>query len=124
MTGMSRAAGSRSTRHPPKKLVAVALACLADEDSLESDLERWAWEILGLVRSKMSKKPFPFPLEEDVRRVRLQQLFLARYPNKPTTNDAFAFFGWLLGHYPNLVPREKHGDPYQQLQSDLHDLYD
>ena len=70
----------------------------------------------------MSREPFPF--EEGVRRVRVRQLFVARYPNKPTTNEVFTFFGWLAGHYPHLVPREKQGDPYQELQSDLHDLYD
>jgi hypothetical protein len=70
----------------------------------------------------MSKEPFPF--EEGVRRVRVRQLFLARYPDKATTDEVSAFFGWLAGHYPHLVPREKQGDPYQHLKSDLHDLYD
>ena len=65
-----------------------------------------------------------FPFEEGVRRVRVRQLFLAHYPNKPTANDVFIFFGWLAGHYPHLLPREKQGDPYQHLKSDLHDLYD
>ena len=38
--------------------------------------------------------------------------------------QVFAFFGWLAGHYPHLLPREKQGDPYQQLQSELNGLYD
>ena len=70
----------------------------------------------------MSNEPLPF--EEGVRRIRVRQLFLARYPDKHTTNEVFAFFGWLTGHYPHLVPGETRGDPYQHLKSDLHDLYD
>ena len=71
----------------------------------------------------MPEKVFPF--DEGVRRrSRVRQLFLARYPNKPTTNEVFTFFGWLTGHYAHLVPREDQGDPYQLLKSDLHDLYD
>ena len=69
----------------------------------------------------MFKESFLF--DEGVRRVRVRQLFTARYPNEPTTNEVSAFFGWLAGHYPHLVPREKQGDPYQQLQSDLQGLF-
>jgi hypothetical protein len=35
---MSRAAGSKLTKHAPKNLVAVAVVSVADEDSLEGDL--------------------------------------------------------------------------------------
>ena len=68
----------------------------------------------------MFEEPFP---DEGVRRVRVRQLFIARYPDKPTTNEVFVFFGWLAGHYPHLVPREKQGDPYQLIQSDLQGLF-
>ena len=61
---------------------------------------------------------------EDFRQHRVRQLFVARYPGKPPANDVLAFFGWLEGHYPELLPKEKQGDPYQHLKSDLHGLYD
>ena len=70
----------------------------------------------------MPKEPFPY--EEGVRRIRLRQLFTARYPHKPTKNEVLDFCGWLAGHYPHLLPREKQGDPYQNLQWELNGLYD
>jgi len=62
---------------------------------------------------------------EAVRVAQVRQLFTARYPNdKPRTgNDVVAFFGWLDGHRPELLPRPKHGDPYQYLKGDLSGLY-
>ena len=62
---------------------------------------------------------------EKLRVARVRQLFTARYPNaKRTGNDAFAFFGWLEGHYPELLPKPAHGDPYQFLKGDLQGLYE
>jgi len=66
----------------------------------------------------------PFPFEEGVRRIRVRQLFVAHYPDRPTQNEVLVFSGWLAGHYPHLLPREKQGDLYQHLQSDLHGLYE
>lgn len=69
----------------------------------------------------------PFPFEEGVRRVRVRQLFLARYArhhNKPTANDVLLFFAWLQGHYPHLLPKGRQGDPYRHLKVDLKGLYD
>jgi hypothetical protein len=61
---------------------------------------------------------------EQLRVARVRQLFAARYPHeKRTGNDVFAFFGWLEGHHPELLPKPAHGDPYQFLKSDLHELY-
>jgi hypothetical protein len=59
-----------------------------------------------------------------VRQARVRQLFVTRYPNKPTADDVVTFLGWLEGHYPHLLPQEKQGDLYQQLKSDLSGLYE
>ena len=61
---------------------------------------------------------------EEVRVAQVRQLFTARYTNeKRTGNDVFAFFGWLQGHFPHLLPKPAHGDPYQYLKSDLNGLF-
>jgi len=62
---------------------------------------------------------------EQLRVARVRQLFTTHYPDleKRNGNDVFAFFGWLQGHYPELLPQPAHGDPYQFLKSDLHGLY-
>jgi hypothetical protein len=61
---------------------------------------------------------------EAIRVAQVRQLFTTRYPNENRTgNDAFAFFGWLDGHRPELLPKSKHGDPYQYLKVDLSGLY-
>jgi hypothetical protein len=59
---------------------------------------------------------------EALRRARVRQLFAVQYPSQATGNDVFVFFGWLEGHYPELLHRGR-GDPYQHLKVDLHGLY-
>ena len=56
-----------------------------------------------------------------VRRARVRQLFTARHPKEATEDDVFLFFKWLQQHYPEMLPKGKHGDPYQDLRSDLTD---
>ena len=68
----------------------------------------------------MPKKPND---PEAVRRARLRQLFTARIPEKTTGDDVFLFFKWLQQHYPEMLPKGKHGDPYQRLRVDLNRLY-
>ena len=58
-----------------------------------------------------------------VRRARVRQLFTACHPEEATEDDVFDFFGWLQQHYPNLLPKGKHGDLYQDLRADLDGLY-
>jgi hypothetical protein len=60
---------------------------------------------------------------EGVRRARVRQLFIARHPENATENDVFLSFGWLQQHHPNLLPKGKHGDPYQHLRVNLEGLY-
>jgi len=49
----------------------------------------------------------------------VRQLFQTRHPGKPTATDALIFFGWLQAHKPELLPKPKHGDPFQHLKVDL-----
>jgi hypothetical protein len=60
---------------------------------------------------------------EAVRRSRVRQLFTARYSAEPTEDDVFDFFGWLQQHHLEMLPKGKHGDPYQGLRRDLAGLY-
>jgi hypothetical protein len=50
---------------------------------------------------------------EAVRRARVRQLFTARHPEKVTEDDVLLFFRWLQQHHPEILPKGKHGDPYQ-----------
>lgn len=61
---------------------------------------------------------------EAVRRARLRSLFAVRHPGEADGNDVLIFYGWLHGHYPDLLPKVKEGDdPYQQLKVDLNGFY-
>jgi hypothetical protein len=61
---------------------------------------------------------------EAVRRARVRQLFTARHPEKGTEDDVFLFLKWLQQRYPEMLPKGKHGDPYQDLRADLNGLYE
>ena len=56
-----------------------------------------------------------------VRRARVRQLFTARHPKEATEDDVFLFFKWLQQHYPEMLPKGTHSDPYQELRADLRD---
>jgi hypothetical protein len=58
---------------------------------------------------------------EAVRRFRIRQLFTARHPENAVEEDVFLFFRWLQQHHPEMLPKGKHGDPYQALRADLTD---
>lgn len=60
---------------------------------------------------------------EALRRERVRQLFVARCPVKRTANDVLNFFLWLKRCGPDLLPRDKEGDVYQQLKGDLDGIY-
>lgn len=60
---------------------------------------------------------------EDLRRVRLRELFLARCPSARTGNDVLTFFLWLHRCSPDLLPPGKLGDSYKLLKVDLGGLY-
>ena len=52
------------------------------------------------------------------RRAKLIELWLQRPAERRTGNHVLEFYGWLEQEHPELL-RRGHGDPYQQLQSDL-----
>jgi hypothetical protein len=60
---------------------------------------------------------------EALRVARVRQLFQIRHPGKPTGKpkgtEVLIFFAWLQQYNPNLLPKEKQGDPYQHLKVDL-----
>jgi hypothetical protein len=58
-----------------------------------------------------------------MRREQVRQLFVARGPVKRTANDVLNFYLWLRQCGPELLPRDKRDDAYQQLRSDLDGLY-
>jgi hypothetical protein len=60
---------------------------------------------------------------EAIRRARVRQLFTARHPKEATKDDVFLFFKWLQQHYPEMLPKGKHDDPYPDLRADLDGLY-
>ena len=61
--------------------------------------------------------------KEEVRRARVRQLFETRYPGERTETEVLAFYGWLKEHHPEMLPRKRHGDRYQDFESDLYGLY-
>ena len=66
------------------------------------------------------KKPKNEP--EDVRLAQVRQLFRAgSYPHSGT--GVLIFFGWLEKNRPELLPKDKLGDPYQHLKVDLAGLF-
>ena len=57
------------------------------------------------------------------KREKIRELWLDRQPeNKRQRNDVLIFFGWLEKNWPELLNRG-HGDPYQNLKSDLSGLW-
>ena len=76
------------------------------------------------MRDPVPKYPFTWYVRdtEEVRELRVRQLFQLRYPTKPDGMAVLAFYGWLYEHNPALLPKEK-GGPYQHLKSDLVGLY-
>lgn|SRR5215469_6108516 len=61
--------------------------------------------------------------QNDPRLARLRQLFTARHPEGATEDDVFLFFRWLQLCHPEMLPKGKHDDSYQDLTADLHGLY-
>src|SRR5215469_11301851 len=61
--------------------------------------------------------------QNDPRLARLRQLFTARHPKEATEDDVFLFFKWLQLCHPEMLPKGKHDDSYQDLTADLHGLY-
>ena len=57
------------------------------------------------------------------RRERVRELFVVQCPTKRTANDVLHFFLWLRQCGPDLLPRSKQGDVYQQLKVDLDGLF-
>jgi hypothetical protein len=53
----------------------------------------------------------------------VRQLFTARQPKEATEHDVFLFFKWLQQHHPEILPKAKHGDPYQELRADSDGLF-
>jgi hypothetical protein len=60
---------------------------------------------------------------EAVRRARVRQLFTTRHSKEATEDDVFLFFKWLQQHYPEMLPKGEHDDPYRDLSADLDGLY-
>ena len=60
---------------------------------------------------------------ETLRRERVRQLFQARLSEELTETGVLLFYWWLKKYHPELLPREKHDDPYQHLRVDLAGLY-
>jgi hypothetical protein len=61
---------------------------------------------------------------EAVRVARVRQLFEARFAEERTETGVLLFNVWVKKHYPELLPKEKQGDPYQHLKVDLTGLYE
>lgn len=60
---------------------------------------------------------------EAVRVAQVRQLLGAgSYPRSGT--GVLIFFAWLEKNRPELLPKDKLGDPYQHLKVDLHGLYE
>jgi len=66
---------------------------------------------------------------EEVRRVRVRQLFEARPSEERTETGVVLFYRWLQQSHPELLPTERVApwteprDPYKQLKVDLKGLY-
>ena len=59
---------------------------------------------------------------EAVRVAQVRQLFTAgSYPRSGT--GVLIFFAWLEQNRPELLPKDKPGDPYQHLKVDLDGLF-
>ena len=65
----------------------------------------------------------PKNCSETLRRERLRQLFQARLSEELTETGVLLFYRWLKKYHPELLPPEKHDDPYQHLRVDLAGLY-
>jgi hypothetical protein len=59
---------------------------------------------------------------EEVRRARVRQLFLARAAEDRSEIGTLLFYKWIEEHYPDLVRRSAHGNPYDILKGDLEGL--
>jgi hypothetical protein len=53
----------------------------------------------------------------------VRTVFVETHPHKCTADDVLRFYGWLIRHRADLLPTGP-GDKYQQLKSDLAELFD
>ena len=60
---------------------------------------------------------------EPVRMARVRQLFLALPMEERSETGVLLFFRWLEQHHPELIPKDKPGDPFRHLKADLQGLY-
>jgi hypothetical protein len=60
-------------------------------------------------------------MNDKERQARVRELWLERPAEQRTGNGVMAFYGYLEKNHPELLKRS-HGDPYQQLKTDLRGL--
>src|SRR5580704_4223660 len=53
----------------------------------------------------------------------VRTVFVETHPHKCTADDVLRFYGWLIRHRADLLPTGP-GDKYQQLKSDLAELFE
>src|SRR6516164_6115162 len=53
---------------------------------------------------------------EAVRRDRVRQLFEVRYAEERTETGVLLFYAWLEKYHRELLPQQKRGDPYQNIE--------
>ena len=60
---------------------------------------------------------------ERMRVIGVRTIFVETHPHKCTAADVLRFYGWLIRHRADLLPTGP-GDKYQQLKSDLAELFE